>query len=101
MAETSEGQNTVDLTTKFGGLKLAGKDALDLFLFLAILALGGITIWEHLARSNEHDQISCQIKLNLYMQAQISDKPIDWRKMPSDLFPCIPRFLFERDQATR
>ena len=101
MAETSEGQNTVDLTTKFGGLKLAGKNALDLFLFLAILALAGLTMYEHIQRSTEHDAIQCSIKLNLFMQTQGTDKPIDWKKMPVDVFSCVPRFLYERDTNAR
>ena len=80
---------------------MVGKDALSIFLFIAIMALAALTIYEHIQRSTEHDQISCQIKLNLYMQQQITDKPINWRTMPSDLYLCIPKFLYDRDQGAR
>lgn len=101
MAEANGERNTVSVTSKWGGLSLQGKDALDIFLFISILALGGLTVFEHIGRSQEHDAISCQIKLNLYMQTQKNDAPIDWRRMPTDLYNCIPRFLYERDQASR
>lgn len=93
--------DTVSLTTKLGTLALGGKDALSIFLFIAIMALAGLTVYEHIQRSTEHDQISCQIKLNLFMQAQDSTKPINWRSMPSDLFLCIPKFLYDRDATVR
>ena len=93
-------QNTVDLTTKWGGLRLGGKDALDIFLFLSIVALGGLTFYEHIQRSVEHDAIQCSIKLNLFMQTQ-GTGPIDWKKMPVDVFSCVPRFIYERDQSGR
>ena len=96
-----EGQNTVDLTTKWGGLRLGGKDALDIFLFLTIVALGALTIYEHIQRSVEHDLLSCQIKLNLFMQQQDVSKAINWRAMPTDLYNCIPRWIYERDEKMR
>ena len=101
MAEANGSQNRVDLTSKWGGLSIGGKDALDIFLFLSIVALGGLTIYEHIQRSTEHDAIQCSIKLNLFMQTQGADKPIDWKKMPVDVFGCVPRFLYERDEKMR
>jgi hypothetical protein len=93
----NDGRDTVSLTTKWGGLSLEGKDALAIFLFIAILGLCGLTIYEHIQRSAEHDQISCQIKLNLFMQQQNPEKPINWHAMPTDLYGCIPRWIYERD----
>ena len=101
MAESDSGQNTVDLTTKWGGLRLGGKDALDIFLFLSIVALGSLTIYEHIQRSVEHDIISCQIKLNLFMQQQDFSKAVNWRAMPTDLYNCVPKFIYERDEKMR
>ena len=99
MAEANgEKNNTVSLTTSLGAFSLGGKNALDILLFIAILAVGGLSVYEHLARSKEHDEISCQIKLNLFMQQQPIDKPMNWRIMPTDLFGCVPKFLYERDQ---
>jgi len=99
MAEPSNAQDNVNLSTKWGGLSIVGKDALDIFLFLAIVAIGALTVYEHIQRSQEHSDIQCQIKLNLYMQAQAMDKPINWRAMPTDLYNCIPRFLYDRDAS--
>lgn len=101
MAEADGARNTVDLTTKWGGLRLGGKDALDIFLFLAIVALGMLTIYEHVQRSTEHDLLSCQIKLNLFMQQQDFSKAVNWRAMPTDLYNCVPKFIYERDEKMR
>lgn len=100
-AETNGGRDTVSLTTKFGALSLGGKNAMDIFLFIAILALTGFAAWEHSLRKDEHAEISCQLKLNLFMQAQSVDKPINWRSMPVDLFSCVPKFLYDRDVNVR
>ena len=100
MADT-EGENTVNLSTKLGTLSLGGKNALDIALLITMLALAGLTVYEHIQRSMEHDTITCEIKLNLFMQAQDLAKPIEWRKMPVDLFNCIPKFLYDRDQGAR
>lgn len=94
-------RDTVSLSTQWGGLELGGKDALSILIFILLLAVGGLTIYEHIQRGNEHDAIICQIKLNLYMQSQEPDKPINWRSMPPDLFGCIPKFLYDRDQSIR
>jgi len=101
MADATSVNDTVSLTTKWGGLSLGGKDALGIGLLIAIIALAGLILYEHFQRSNEHDQISCQIKLNLYMQQTVPDKPINWRSVPTDLYSCIPKFLYERDPASR
>lgn len=100
MAEPGEDQNAVNITSKWGGLSLVGKDAVGMFLFIAVLGLCGLTIYEHIQRSVEHDIINCMIKLNLFMQTQSMDKAIDWRKMPIDTYNCVPRFLFDRDQSS-
>jgi len=101
MADTNDVHDTVSLTTKLGSLSLGGKDALAIFLFIAILGLGGLTIYEHIQRSQEHDTLGCQIKLNLFMQSQDPMKPIDWRHMPQDVFGCVPKFLYDRDSTQR
>ena len=101
MAEPENDKNTVSLTTGFGSLSLGGSNALDILMFIIILALGGLTIYEHIQRGAEHDSISCQIKLNLFMQAQKPEQPINWRTLPTDLFGCVPKFLYERDTVLR
>ena len=101
MEQPETGQDTVNLTTKLGTLSLGGKSALEIALLIVMLALAGLTVYEHIQRSQEHDTITCQIKLNLFMQAQDPTKSIEWRKMPVDLFNCIPKFLYDRDQGAR
>lgn len=90
-------QNTVNITSKWGGLSLVGKDAVSLFLFFMLLGMGGLTIYEHIQRSAEHEQIDCRLKLTLFMQTIPVEKPIDWRRVPTDVFGCVPKFLYERD----
>jgi hypothetical protein len=100
VAEPTSGDN-VSVTTGFGSLSLGGKNALEILIFISILAIGGLSIYENIQRSQEHDLIACQIKLNLFMQAQKPEAPINWRTMPTDLFGCVPKFLYERDVGPR
>ncbi len=97
MAEPPSDANSVNVTTGFGTLSLGGKNALEILMFITLIAIAGLDIYENIQRSTEHDQITCQIKLNLFMQAQKPDAFINWRAMPTDLFPCVPKFLYERD----
>ena|SRR5690242_10024186 len=99
MAEPNNATDTVSLTTKWGGLSLGGKDALAIFLFIAMLGLSALTLWEHIQRSSEHDLLDCRLKLTLFMQTVAPDKAIDWRRVPVDLYSCVPRFILERDQG--
>jgi len=99
MAEPPSDANSVNVTTGFGSLSLGGKNALEILMFIMLMAMAGLDIYENIQRSNEHDQITCQIKLSLFVQSQIPEKPINWRGMPTDLFPCVPKFLYERDST--
>lgn len=95
MADELNDKDTVSLTTKFGALSLGGKNALEIFLFIAVLALAGFDIWSNAQQSHEHDGIVCMLKLNLYMQQVPPGTQIDWRRMPLDLYTCIPPFLYK------
>jgi hypothetical protein len=99
MAEPPSDANSVNVTTGFGSLSLGGKNALEILMFITLIGIAGLDIYENIQRSIEHDQITCQIKLNLFMQAQKPDTFINWRAMPTDLFPCVPKFLYERDSG--
>ena len=99
MAEPEQEKSTVSLTTKLGSLSLGGKDALTIALYITMLALSGLNIYEHIQRSKEHDDIVCAIKLNLFLQTLPVDKPIDWRRMPVDIYQCVPRFLYDREAS--
>jgi hypothetical protein len=88
-------EESVNITTGLFGLKLTGANVIVVLLFIALMTLTGLTMWEHVQRSLEHDQITCMIKLNLYMQQQPSEGAIDWRKIPVDLYACIPQFMYK------
>src|ERR1044072_3684485 len=92
----ANGQDQVGLTTKWFGLNLSGKDAGFIFLFIAILALTGLLFWTNKQRSEETAAIQCMIKLNLFVNQQPRTEPLDWSKLPVDLYTCVPRFLYER-----
>lgn len=98
MAEADD-KNSVNVTTGFGTLSLGGKNALEILMFITLIGIAGLDIYENIQRSMEHDQITCQIKLSLFMQAQKPELAINWRAMPTDLFPCVPKFLYERDSG--
>jgi hypothetical protein len=99
MAEAEGDKNSVNLTTGFGTLSLGGRNALEILMFITLIAIAGLDVYENIQRSAEHDKIECQIKLSLFMQTQKPDLVINWRGMPTDLFPCVPKFLYERDSG--
>ena len=98
MAEEAESGVGVDVKTGFGSLKLSGAPAVIVLLFIAILADIGYSVYENRQRSQEHTQVECMIKLALFIQTAPRGDPIDWNKMPVDLYPCVPRFLYQRTQ---
>lgn len=91
----------VDIRTGLFGLKLTGPSAILMLLFFATLANGALTMWEHFRRELEHDNMICIIRLNLYIHTLPKNSQIDWADMPSDLYNCIPRFLYERGRGDR
>ncbi len=89
-------EDSIDIKAgPFSG-KLTGRDSMMIFIVILLLALAGLTLWEHAMRANESKEIMCAIKLNLFMQTTTRGTPIEWDKMPVDLYPCIPRFLYDR-----
>lgn len=87
----------VDLTTRWFGLKIGGPNAILIVLFITMLLSMGYGMWENSNRRDEHIQLMCAIRLNLFMNSQPPGAKIDWLHMPVDLYPCIPKFLYERD----
>lgn len=94
MPDTLGDQQSVDLTTKWGALKFTGKDSVVVLLFILILTLGGLIFWSRQQQNMEHGQVLCAIKLNLFLNTIPKGQPIEWERMPVDLFPCIPKFLY-------
>lgn len=96
-----DAQNSAEFKTSMFGFKLAGKDALATLLFLAILASAGLSFWQHNKRSDEAREIVCMIKLNLFIYTIPRGEPIEWSKMPVDLYSCVPKFLYESGRPIR
>jgi hypothetical protein len=88
--------DSVDFKSGPFGLSLKGDNALVILLFLSIVALAALTFWEHKARSDENAAMQCMIKLNLFVNQLPRGEPLDWSKVPVDLYGCVPRFLYER-----
>ena len=93
-------QDRVEFSTGLFGLSLTGSNALVIFLFIALFGLSALTIWSHRERSKEHANIVCMIKLNLYVNSVPTGEALNWSRMPPDIFPCVPEFLYrpERQQ---
>ena len=89
-------ENSIDVKTSLFGIKLVGPNAILILLFLLMLALSALVVWENFRRENEHMQMMCSIKLNLFMNTIPKGTSVDWSNMPVDLYPCIPKFLYER-----
>ena len=100
MAESGD-QQSVDISTKWGGLKLSGRDSVLTFLFILLLVLGGLIIWARTQTSMENAQVMCAIKLNLFMQTIPKGAAIEWEKVPVDLYSCIPAFLYRQAERPR
>jgi hypothetical protein len=98
MAEAEDNTGVgVDLKTGFGSLKLVGANGILVLIFISILGDIGNNIYENRMRQAEHTQTQCMIKLNLFVGTMAAGEKIDWNKMPVDLYPCIPRFLYQRN----
>lgn len=88
-------EDQLEVKTGFGSVITRGT---TVFIVVALAALTGLTIIEYQHLSDEHAEIDCRLKLTLYMQQTSSlGKDIDWRRMPPDLYQCVPKFLYERD----
>jgi len=94
-------ENTAEFKTGLFGLKLGGRDAISMFLFIALVAIAALAFWEHGLRNKEHKEITCMIRLNLFIYTLPRGEVLDWSRMPVDLYQCVPRFLFENQRPIR
>lgn len=92
----AEPQGSVELSTGFGTLKLGGGNALFFFLLLMMGLLIALTFYQHWERHEEHERILCASKLGIYIYTSPKGTPVDWDRLPTDIYPCLPQFLFER-----
>lgn len=90
------GGDRVEFRTGLFGLSLTGSNALVIFIFIALVGVGALTIWAAKDSHKEHQEIMCMLKLNLYVNSIPRGEAIDWQKLPVDLYGCVPRFLYER-----
>jgi hypothetical protein len=86
----------LEVKTGFGSIITHGT---SVFIVLALAALTVMMFWEHENRSKEHDLIDCRLKLTLYLMQTSVENPIDWRRMPPDLYGCMPKFIYERNST--
>ena len=96
MTEPVEQKAGVKLTGFGSSIELFGGNSLFFFLLLVLGLNIGITLWEHLQRREEHEQIQCGSKLGIYIYTMPKGSPIDWKRMPVDVYKCIPPFLYNR-----
>ena len=89
-------EDSVDLKAGSVGLRLAGPNALILFIFIAILLNTVFVVIENHERQKEHAQIECYLKLGIFVHTWPKGSAIAWENMPVDLYGCIPKFLYER-----
>jgi hypothetical protein len=93
--------DSVSVNTGLFGLRLTGPNSLIMFLFITIFALMAMITWENQRREREHEELSCLIKLNLYMNAIPRGEQISWEKVPMDLYACIPSHFYRQDRHLR
>lgn len=98
MAQDDRNNEGVDVKTSLFGLKISGPNSLLMVIFFAVVAETGLALWQHYQRMNEHRQMTCFIKLDIYVHTQVKEGIIDWNKVPADLYECIPRFFYERQR---
>lgn len=88
--------DSVSFTTSLFGIKMSGGNAIIIFLFIVNLALIGLILFESQHRITEHQNIVCSTRLAIYVYTTPKGEAIDWNRMPTDLYPCVPKFLFDR-----
>jgi len=94
-------QDRVDFNTGLFGLRLSGPNSLIIFLFIGLIGVAALTIWTNRESQKRDHEIACMIKLNLYVNSVPVGEALNWSRMPPDIFPCVPEFLYrpERQQV--
>jgi hypothetical protein len=68
MTAPDDGQaESLKIKTAFGEISAGGS---VVFIVIAMCVMAGAMLWEHYKRSNEHTEIECAVKLNLFLQTQ-------------------------------
>lgn len=99
MAEVSQPKEGVEFTGFGSSLKLFGSNSLFFFLLIVLAIQIGVTLWENVQRSREHDEIVCATKLAIFVYStpRAGEKfELDFQRLPVDLYNCLPRFLYEK-----
>lgn len=94
-------EDSIDVKTGLFGLKLAGPNAMLLFIVILILGTGLLYLWQNVLREREHHEIMCMMKLTLFIQTIPKGSVVEWERMPVDLFPCVPAFLYRQERQIR
>lgn len=96
----SHDQPSVEVSALGGTLRMFGGNALFFFLLLTIGLNIGVSLYEHVQRHLEHDQIQCSTKLAIYIFTTPRDPTtgtveMNWERLPVDLYGCLPTFLYK------
>jgi heme/copper-type cytochrome/quinol oxidase subunit 2 len=91
-------EDQLEVKTGFGSIITHGT---TVFIVVALAALTFVALWEHRQRSEEHDEIACLVKLNLFMHTLPKDTPVTWRQIPQDYWPCLPRNIVDSEKTIR
>ena len=99
--EGNQQQSGVKVSGFGGALEIFGGNALFFFLLLMLGVNIAVSFYEHMLRREEHIQILCGSKLGIFIYTTPKGSPIDWDRLPTDLYSCVPKFLFERPALPR
>jgi len=101
MTEPNQEKAGVEVSGFGGTLKLFGGNSLFFFLLLVLALNIGVTLWEHVQRRIEHEQIMCSTKLAIFVYTtprQPDGKVnIEWTNMDVGLYACVPSWLYKRN----
>jgi hypothetical protein len=96
MAEQPEG---VEFSGFGAAVKLFGGNSLFFFLLILLAGNVALTIYEHVNRSKEHEQLMCSNRLAIFVyttpRQPDGQAKIDWTGMDVSLYACVPKFLYE------
>ena len=93
-------QTSVKVSALGATLEMFGGNATFFFLLLLLGLNIGLTFYEHILRSGEHEQIMCSTKLAIFIytspRTEKGTLEVNWERLPVDLYGCLPKFIFDR-----
>jgi len=91
-------EDSLEAKTPWGSVIAHGSTVL-------LLAAAGVLGWLIMIQSgelrHEHDQVECLVRLDIFVHTFEIGQNIDLRKMPSDLWNCMPSWLAQTQEQRR